>query len=274
MNKLQELKQIIGKYRSVVVAFSGGVDSTFLARVCRDVVGEHLLLVTATSSTYPSFEHQQAVELAKEYGMRHRDIVSEEIEIAGFAENTPDRCYYCKRELFGALERIRGQDGYAVVFDGTNADDLHDYRPGSRAAKELGIVSPLCEAGLRKEDIRRYSRDYGLPTADKGSFACLASRFPYGERITTEKLDRVGKAEEALRGLGFRQFRVRSHGDAARVELAIDDLARGWEMRTALSRACKEAGFVFASLDLEGYRTGAMNEALRNGGSHAGTGKE
>lgn len=272
MDKLNKLKEIVGRYRSAVVAFSGGVDSTFLARVAQEVLGDRLLLVTATSSTYPSFEHEEAVKLAKGYGMRHRDIVSEETDIAGFSENTPDRCYYCKRELFDLLGGICREEGFDIVFDGSNADDLCDHRPGRRAARELGVVSPLCEAGLTKEDIRRYSREYGLPTADKGSFACLASRFPYGERITTNKLDRVGSAEGTLRSLGFRQFRVRSHGDLARIELASEELDKGWRERGAISRACKEAGFVYVSLDLDGYRTGAMNEVLPRG--PAGRGRD
>jgi uncharacterized protein len=263
MDTLEKLKKIIGRYRSAVIAFSGGVDSTFLARVTQEVLGERMLLVTATSSTYPAFEHQEAVKLAEGYGMRHRDIASEETEIAGFSENTIDRCYYCKRELFGLLSELGRREGYEVVFDGSNVDDLDDHRPGRRAAGELGIVSPLCEAGMSKEQIRRYSRLYGLPTADKPALACLASRFPYGEKITPAKLDRVGRAEGALRALGFRQFRVRSHGDVARIELAVEELGKGWRERKALSGACREAGFVFVSMDLDGYRTGAMNEVIK-----------
>jgi uncharacterized protein len=262
MTKLEKLKEIIGKYKSAVVAFSGGVDSTFLAKVANMVLGDKVLLITATSSTYPFYELEEAKILAKKLGMRQEVITSEEIDIPGFADNPPDRCYYCKGELFTIINSIAEREKYDVVFDGSNAEDLNDYRPGRKAIKELGVVSPLCEAGLMKDEIREYSREMNLETADKPSYACLASRFPYGEHITTEKLDRVGTAELELRRLGFRQFRVRSHKDLARIELAADEMEKGWEIRNEISAVCKKAGFVFVSLDLEGYRTGAMNEEL------------
>lgn len=263
MDKREALKEVIGRYRSAVIAFSGGVDSTFLARAAKDVLGGRVKLIIATSSTYPFAELEEAKRLASEHlRMDHEVIVSEEVDIPGFSDNPPDRCYYCKSELFDHVGEIARREGYEAVFDGSNADDLKDFRPGRKALKEKGVVSPLVEAGLGKEDIRRFSRDYGLPTADKPSFACLASRFPYGEQITAPKLNRVDKAEAALRELGLVQFRVRSHGDLARVEVAGREMEQAWNMRAQIDGACRDAGFVFVALDLKGYRTGAMNEAL------------
>jgi len=262
MNKLDRLQQYIGKYSSAVIAFSGGVDSTFLAKVATGIFKDRLLLVTATSSTYPESELNESRQLAVQLGIKQQVIISEEIDIDGFADNPPDRCYFCKRELFSKIVEIAKQGGYEAVFDGSNADDLKDWRPGRKALKELGILSPLCETGLTKNEIREYSAALKLPTAKKASFACLASRFPYGEKITKEKLDRVGKAEEAIQRLGFTQFRVRSHGDLARIEIAPEELDRAWPMRTEFISICKDSGYTYVALDLEGYRTGAMNEVL------------
>jgi uncharacterized protein len=260
--KTDTLKKIIGRYPSAVVAFSGGVDSAFLARICRDVLGDRVLLVTATSSTYPDSELDEAKKLAALLRLPHRVIVSEELDISGFADNTPQRCYYCKKTLFSHIADIARNENFAIVFDGNNADDEGDYRPGRKAAKELGVVSPLCEAGFSKNDIRECSRVLGLPTAGKPSLACLASRFPYGEKITKPKLDRVGAAEKDLRIMGFTQLRVRSHGDLARVELTESEMDAGWAKRKSIQAACKNAGFTFVAIDTQGYRTGAMNEVL------------
>ncbi|NLG15776.1 MAG: ATP-dependent sacrificial sulfur transferase LarE [Fibrobacter sp.] len=262
MDKLKKLQDFLRKFNSAVIAFSGGVDSVFLAAVARDVLGDNVLLVTASSGTYPASEMKEAVELAGLMALKHRVFVSEELEIPGFSDNSPQRCYYCKRELFLKIGQIASEEGYSEVFDGSNADDLNDYRPGRKALAELGIVSPLCEAGLTKEEIRKYSAEMGLRTASKPSFACLASRFPYGEKITADKLSRVGTAEDALRRLGFRQFRVRSHGDLARIEVESSEMDSAWKIRTELEKICREAGFTYVSLDLHGYRTGAMNEVL------------
>ncbi|MBD3420438.1 MAG: ATP-dependent sacrificial sulfur transferase LarE [Chitinivibrionales bacterium] len=262
MEKLQKLKEIIGAYHSAVIAFSGGVDSTFLARVARDVLGDKLLLLTATSSSYPFHELEEAKKFAAQMGVAQRVIVSEEIDIPGYSDNPPDRCYYCKSELFTLVKHIAEKDNYEAVFDGSNADDTGDFRPGMRAAKELGVISPLKLAGLTKNDIRTYSREYNLPTADKPSYACLASRFPYGIKITTEKLERVGRAEVYVRRLGFTQFRVRDHDGLARLEFAPGEMDKAWDLRAHIKKICKDAGYTYVSIDVEGYRTGAMNEVL------------
>jgi uncharacterized protein len=266
-NKLITLKQIISGYPSAVIAFSGGVDSTFLARVAKDELKGNVLLVTAASSTYPAEEMDSAVKLAEMLELPHKILVSEELDIPGFSQNTPDRCYFCKKELFQKIKGIALSMGYEAVFDGSNKDDeLHDYRPGLRAISELGIISPLREAGLTKEDIRKYSAQYSLSTASKPSLACLASRFPYGDSITAEKLGIVGRAESSLRKLGFSQIRVRIHGQCARIEFIPDEMETAWKMRSEITRICRDAGFIFTSIDTSGYRTGAMNEVLPDNG--------
>jgi uncharacterized protein len=262
MDKYSALQNIIRQYSSAVVAFSGGVDSTLLAKVTGETLPGATLLITATSATYPFAELEEAKELAGMLSLPHRVIVSEEVDIPGFSTNPPDRCYYCKSELFTQINHIAREMKYEAVFDGSNADDLHDYRPGRRALKELGIHSPLCEAGMTKQDVRALSSRLGLPTADKPAYACLASRFPYGEEITREKLTRVGTAEAAIRAMGFTQFRVRSHDTCARIECIEQEADRAWAMRREITAACKTAGFVYVAIDTVGYRTGAMNESL------------
>ncbi|MRR21542.1 ATP-dependent sacrificial sulfur transferase LarE [bacterium] len=260
--KITNLNTFLHKYHNAVIAFSGGVDSTFLARVAREVYGDNLLLVTATSSTYPDYELDEAKSLAELLGIKHRIIVSEEFEIPGYADNPPDRCYYCKSELFGKIKFIAEQEGYEAVFDGSNADDLKDFRPGMRAKKEKGVISPLAEAGFTKNDIRHFSALMNLPTATKQSYACLASRFPYGEKITIEKLDRVGAAEFEIRKMGFTQFRIRSHENLARLEFIPSEMDLAWNRKDQLSQICKKSGFSYTTIDLTGYRTGSMNEVL------------
>jgi uncharacterized protein len=275
--KYERLQELVRGYGSLLVAFSGGLDSSLLVRVARDALGDRLLAVTALSPTYPSTEHAAAEALARELGVRLLAVETDELAIAGFAENPPERCYFCKSELFGELRAIARREGIAYVADGTNADDRSDYRPGMQAASELGVVSPLCEAGLTKADIRALSKRLGLPTWDKPSAACLASRFPYGETITREKLAMVEAAEDFLKGLGFRQVRVRHHGTIARIEVAADrstDDRSGDEIERLASAPVRDQvvhrltqiGYHYVTVDCRGYRTGSMNEVLAQGG--------
>ena len=261
-SKLERLKSILEKYRNSIIAFSGGVDSTFLARIAKDVYRDNLLLITATSSTYPYYELEEAKSLAVLLGINHEVIVSEELEIPGYSDNPPDRCYYCKNELFTKIKFIADREGYEVVFDGSNVDDLSDFRPGMKAKKELGVISPLAEAGFIKDDIRFYSGKFNLPTAVKQSYACLASRFPYGEKITKEKLNRVGNAEFEIKKLGFSQFRIRSHDNLARFEFIPEEMDKAWGNKDQLTEICRRSGFNYITIDLKGYRTGSMNEVL------------
>jgi uncharacterized protein len=264
MDKLKELKGVIEGLESVLVAFSGGVDSTLLLKVSLDTLGrDNVLAVTAESETYPAEEIEGAKQLAEALGARWKLIHTEELSNECFAANPTDRCYYCKLELFSKLRRIADEEGLKHVLDGSNLDDTGDWRPGMRAAKELGVISPLKEAGLTKKDIRELSRGLGLPTWEKPSMACLASRFPYGHRITPEELRMVGEAERFLRKQGFRQVRVRHHGKLARIEVSPDQLERlalkG--IRDEVVSKLKELGYVWVAMDLQGYRTGSLNEA-------------
>ncbi|MEN1759545.1 ATP-dependent sacrificial sulfur transferase LarE [Anoxynatronum sibiricum] len=262
--KLIHLKKLIQDMERVVIAFSGGVDSTFLLKIAWDILGEGVTAVTATSSTYPERELKEAVQFARQLGCTHEIISSEELEIEGFAQNPTNRCYYCKHELFSKLGRVAERTGAAYVLDGSNLDDLKDFRPGMHAAKELGVVSPLKEAALTKEDIRQLSKQLGLPTWNKPAFACLSSRFPYGEVITVEKLKMVEEAEQFLLDLGFCQLRVRIHESMARIEVAPEERARFFDMvlMNQVDDKLKKIGFSYVTLDLKGYRTGSMNEVL------------
>jgi uncharacterized protein len=247
---------------SVLVAFSGGVDSTLLAVAAREALGDRSLCVLAVSATYPLSEVEAARATAAQLGLAFMEVETDELADPRFTANPSDRCYYCKQELFGMLREIADARGLAHVADGNNADDVSDHRPGRRAALELGVVSPLEEVGFTKAEIREASRSLGLPTADKPSMACLASRFPYGTLIDEAGLTRVGTAEAALGALGLAQTRVRAHGDVARLEVAPGELEHAFAMRGAVSSALKRAGFAYATLDLDGYRTGSMNETL------------
>jgi len=262
--KHEELKEYIKSLGSVAVAYSSGVDSTFLLKVAHDVLGDKVVALTARSSSFPEREWKEAEAFAKENGIRHLIVESKELEIEGFSENPPNRCYLCKRELFSKMKEAAHQHGFQEVAEGSNVDDLGDYRPGLAAIEELGIRSPLRHAGLAKDEIRLLSKELGLPTWEKPSFACLASRFPYGETITSEKLKMVDEAEQLLLDLGFRQVRVRHHETVARIEIEESQFPRVMkkDMRDHIIRRLKEIGFTYVSLDLAGYRTGSMNETL------------
>jgi uncharacterized protein len=262
--KLSKLREIIAKLDSVVVAFSGGVDSTLVTKVCYDVLKDNAMAVTARSETYPDLEFKEAQKLAKEIGIKHLVIDTSELAIEGFANNPPERCYFCKTELFGKLKDIAREQGFLNVADGANLDDTKEFRPGLQASKELNVRSPLKEAGLAKGDIREVSKMLNLPNWNKPAYACLSSRFPYGQSITEEKLSMVSEAEKYLRGLGLIQFRVRHHETIARIEVLPEDIQilTTTPVREELTAKFKEIGFTYVTMDLAGYRSGSMNEVL------------
>ncbi len=252
-------------FPSLIVAYSGGVDSAFLGWAAHRVLGSRALCVTADSASYPERHRRMALDIARRFDLPHEIIGTGELANPDYRANAPDRCYHCKHELYTRLTSLAAERGFAAVADGSNADDRGDYRPGRRAAREFGVVSPLDEAGLTKADIRALSREAGLPTWDEPASACLSSRVPYFSEVTEEKLRAIEGAEDELRALGFRVLRVRHHGEVARIEVAPDELPRLVEpaMASTVDAAIRQHGFRYVAVDLRGYRLGSLNEGLR-----------
>lgn len=263
-NKYNLLLQKLKNCGSLAVAFSGGVDSAFLVYAAHEALGGKLLAITAVTQSYPRHEAADAAKILQSYGVKHAQIELNQLVIPGFCQNGAERCYYCKYALFTKIKEAAQKQGISLVADGANTDDENDYRPGMRATAELGILSPLRSAGFSKLDIREASKELGIFTWNKPSYACLASRIPYGEEITAEKLAMVERAEQALLDMGFKEMRVRCHGKLARIEVAENDFAKAAAQRKEISAAVKNAGFLYAALDLEGFRSGSLNAALEN----------
>ena len=262
--KEQDLFAALARHESLIIAYSGGVDSSYLAYAAHAVLGPRSLAVTAESPSYPSSQRRLAEEVAVSAGFAHRFVSTREMADPNYARNPTNRCYFCKSELFGVLEGLRKELAYEAVAYGVNTDDTHDFRPGHRAADEHRVLSPLLEAELSKRDVRALAGAAGLPSAETPASACLASRIPYGMPVTAEKLRQIERAEESLRELGFRQLRVRHHGELARIEISPDEMARALdpERMREMSRALHDVGFRYVSLDLDGYRSGSLNEGL------------
>ncbi|MFZ5445744.1 MAG: ATP-dependent sacrificial sulfur transferase LarE [Myxococcota bacterium] len=263
--RVSQLKAWFASQGSALVAFSGGVDSALVLKFAVDVLGERAVALTAISPSVAPDEADEARELAQRLGARHVMVDSKELEDPRYAANPSNRCYFCKTELYSITDKYRAELGLAVVVDGFNADDKKDHRPGHQAAREHGVFSPLAQAGLTKAEVRAWSHRLGLPTWDKPQMACLASRLPYGTQVTVERLKQIGAAEKAVRALGFVNFRVRYHHEVARLEVAADELPRFFEQREAVNAALRAQGFTFVALDLEPFRSGRLNDTLKQG---------
>lgn len=262
MEKIDKANEILRGLPGAIVAYSGGVDSTLLAYLAHQALGERSIAVTAVSPTYPESQLEEARAIASKYGFNFKVIQTNEFEDEEFLSNPPDRCYYCKRELFAELKRMADALGY-VVLDGANADDRLDHRPGHRAASEMGVRSPLSEAGLSKTEVRDLSKEFALQTWNKPAYACLASRIPYGVKITLDRLNRIDRGEAFIASLGLRTFRLRDHDLIARLEVAQEELDRAWALRATIARKLRDLGFLYVTMDMEGFRSGSMNEVLK-----------
>ncbi|OGW40116.1 MAG: TIGR00268 family protein [Nitrospirae bacterium GWC2_56_14] len=274
--KWDRLRELLREMKLAVLAYSGGVDSSLLLRAASEVMGPHLIAVTAVSETYPQGELEAAQAFVRSLGVTHRIIHTRELDNEQFAQNPPERCFHCKNELFQKLAHLASTEGIPFILDGSNTDDLNDHRPGRRAAEAFSVRSPLVEAGIDKAEVRRLASLLNLPQWDKPSLACLSSRIPYGTRITRDILDRVQQAENFLHGLGFRQVRVRHHGDTARIELDKNDFSQllTGDVADRVTAQLKELGYTYVSLDLAGYRTGSMNEGIKQSSQESVVGSQ